>query len=30
LRAMPSTTTVFYKTAHLTDNCGNAKPLEGR
>jgi hypothetical protein len=30
LSSETSTTTVFYKMAHLTDNGGNTKPLEGR
>jgi hypothetical protein len=25
----PNTTTALYKTAHLMDNGGNTKPLEG-
>ena len=27
---LTSTTTVFYKMAHLADNRGNTKPLEGQ
>ena len=30
MHANLSTTTVLYKMAHLTDNGGNTKPLEGR
>jgi hypothetical protein len=28
--SLPSTTTVLYKKAHLADNGGNTKPLEGQ